>query len=340
MVDRVGSDRDAQPLEVRQLRPGEEARVRAGDPLGDHELGRGHVPAVQYGCGLPEDVAVAVVEGDHHRLRRQPLPVLERLERLQRAHGVVAVCPQPGHLRREVLRAHGQALGDRRQGRQDRPDPVIHQHGQLDRPVGKGPGETQVAGCCGRADECKKDGEGETAHRGSLPAAGDATLGRGGRGLVPRRRSRCSGRPDGRRLWRKRCEAIRDHGHDDEVRGGHDDEAAAAPCAAPGGSNGRRRRHGAARAGRARHCARRRVAGTLPAHPPRVAPGADHGERAPLYDAHARAELCRQARDRPPLSPRRAVADVRRRPHAHPVPAGDPDPAAVPRRLGHGTSTA
>ena len=137
--------------------------------------------AVEHRGGVPEDVAVAVVEGDHHRLRRKGPPVLERLERLQRRDGVIAVGMQPRHLGREVCRAHRQGLCDRRLRGEDRADPVVHQHRQVDRSRRERRRQAQRA--CRRSrqhrgDGCDRAGRSEGDHRPSLTeaAAVGATL--------------------------------------------------------------------------------------------------------------------------------------------------------------------
>ena len=132
-------------FEPHELRPGQEARVGPVDAVGDDVRGRRHVQAVQDRRCVPEDVAVAVVEGDHHRSRGQRLPVLERLERLELADGVVTVAGEPFHLRLEVRGRDGQALRDRGKAWRQRPDPVVHQDRKFDRPGWKRLREPQNA---------------------------------------------------------------------------------------------------------------------------------------------------------------------------------------------------
>jgi hypothetical protein len=67
---------------VGELRPAEEARVAVVDAGRDHIHRRGHVESVQHGRRVPENVAIPVVEGDHHGPRRQYGSVLERIEEL------------------------------------------------------------------------------------------------------------------------------------------------------------------------------------------------------------------------------------------------------------------
>ena len=152
MVHGVRADLDAALLQRLELRPAQEADVTVRDPARDHVGGRGHAELLQPGCGVAEHVAVAVVEGDHHRLGGQFLALFERREKLRLRDRVVAVPAEPGHLRGEVPGGDREGACDRGEARLERVDPVVHEDRDLDRARRKRRGERQpgVGRCLGR----------------------------------------------------------------------------------------------------------------------------------------------------------------------------------------------
>ena len=102
------------------------------DPARDHIRRRGHVHAREHRCRVPEDVAVAVVEREHHRARRQSPAVLEGIEELSLGDRVEAGSVEPAHLGREHRRRHREGVGDRRCPAAQRADAVVHEDGDGD----------------------------------------------------------------------------------------------------------------------------------------------------------------------------------------------------------------
>jgi hypothetical protein len=127
VVDGMRADRDSAILEGEQVPPRQIAWVAVGDPRRDHVVGRGHVQTDEHRRGLAEHVAVAIVERDHHRVRREASSVLERIEQLQLRHGVESVRVQPRHLRRERAWIDRQASRDRGERRPEDVDSVVHE---------------------------------------------------------------------------------------------------------------------------------------------------------------------------------------------------------------------
>ena len=81
------------PNRSKQTSSGQVRKLGSGpeNPAGDDVGGRRHLQVAENGGGVPEDVPVAVVEGDHHGLRRKCPPVLECLERPEGRDRVIAV---------------------------------------------------------------------------------------------------------------------------------------------------------------------------------------------------------------------------------------------------------
>ena len=135
VAHRVRADVEAIALEHPQLSPGHPWRhAPVREAIGDDVRGGVLAVTADRRARVGDDVAIGVVERDHHRARRQAPAVHQRVPDLHLGDRVVAVGFDPRHLPAEDPRGDRQRARHPGQVRRDPVDAVVHQdregHGQ------------------------------------------------------------------------------------------------------------------------------------------------------------------------------------------------------------------